>query len=252
MCCGGGKGIIRPDGMTTTAPIVITRAGLAQGVRLCVPVLPGIAMFGLAYGAAAAQTSMSLLEATLSSLIVFAGAAQLVALELWREDWTLASIVGIALIVGTINSRLILMGASLHGWLRTLPRAQLWPSLFFLTDANWILAERYRAEGGRDAGIYLGSGLLLWVVWGAVTVPGYLVASLVPDPQKFGLDLVMPIFFSLMLVPMWKSHRNLVPWAVAGVCASAVWALVPGYFFILAGALAGALTAAFSPEPNHA
>ena len=234
--------------MTTTGPIIITRAGLAQGVRLCVPVLPGIAMFGLAYGAAAAQTSMSLLEATLSSLIVFAGAAQLVALELWREDWTLVSIAGIALIVGTINSRLILMGASLHGWLGQLPRAQLWPSLFFLTDANWILTERYRAEGGRDAGIYLGSGLLLWVVWGAVTVPGYLISSLVPDPKLFGLDLVMPLFFILMLVPMWKSRADLVPWCVAGAVASLVWMIVPGYAFIVTGAVAGALTGAFLPE----
>jgi predicted branched-subunit amino acid permease len=228
--------------------ITLTRAGLAEGMRLTLPVLPGMTLFGMAYGAAAAQTSMSLLEALLSSWIVFAGAAQMVGLELWREHWTLTAILGIALIVGTVNSRLILMGASLHSWLGGLRPLLLWPSLFFLTDANWIISERYRAQGGNDAGIYIGSGLLLWVVWGAVTIPGYLISSLVPDPKLFGLDLVMPLFFILMLVPMWKSRADLVPWCVAGAVASLVWMVVPGYAFIVAGALAGALTAAFLPE----
>jgi predicted branched-subunit amino acid permease len=228
--------------------ITLTRAGLAEGMRLTLPVLPGMTLFGMAYGAAAAQTSMSLLEALLSSWIVFAGAAQMVGLELWREHWTLTAILGIALIVGTVNSRLILMGASLHSWLGGLRPLLLWPSLFFLTDANWIISERYRAQGGNDAGIYIGSGLLLWVVWGAVTIPGYLISSLVPDPKLFGLDLVMPLFFILMLVPMWKSRADLVPWCVAGAVASLVWMVVPGYAFIVAGALAGALNAAFLPE----
>lgn len=232
--------------------VTLTRAGLAEGVRLCLPIVPSICFFGLAYGAASAQTSMSLLESVLSSMLVFAGAAQLVTLELWRDHWTVASIAGIALIAGTVNSRLILMGASLHGWLGTLPPSRLWPSLFFLTDANWILTERYRAQGGNDAGIYLGAGLLLWAVWWAVTIPGYLVSSLVPDPKKFGLDLVMPLFFVLMLVPMWKGRRDLMPWGVAACVATLVWALVPGYAFIVSGAVAGALTGAFMPEPSDA
>lgn len=228
--------------------VTLTRAGFVEGMRLTLPILPGISFFGMAYGAAAAQTSMSFLEAVLSSWMVFAGAAQLVGLELWREQWSLVAIAGIALIVGTVNSRLILMGASLHDWLGGLRPALRWPSLFFLTDANWIIAERYRAQGGRDAGIYLGSGVLLWIVWGAVTIPGYLISSLVPDPKTFGLDLVMPLFFVLMIVPMWKGRRDVIPWLVAAGVASAVWALVPGYSFIVAGALAGAFTGAFMPE----
>lgn len=233
---------------TDTPGVTMTRAGFVEGMRRTLPVLPSITFYGMAFGAAAAQTSMSLTEATLTSLMVFAGAAQLVSLELWREHWTLASLLGIALIVGTVNSRLILMGASLHRWLGGLPPRQLWPMAFFFTDASWIIGERYRAEGGRDAGIVLGSGILLWVLWWLVTIPGYLVSSLVPDPKKFGLDLVMPIFFVLMIVPVWKGRHDLAPWGVAALVAVAVWWLVPGYAFIVSGALAGAFTAAFLPE----
>ena len=62
---------------------------------------------------------------------------------------------------------------------------------------------------------------------------------------RFGLDLVMPIFFVLMLVPMWRGPRAARPWAIAALVGIAVQALVPGYVFIVAGALAGALAGAF-------
>jgi len=61
--------------------------------------------------------------------------------------------------------------------------------------------------------------LILWVVWVAATLPGFLAGALVPEPRRFGLDLLMPIFFSAMLVPLWKGVRPALPWAVAGCVA---------------------------------
>jgi predicted branched-subunit amino acid permease len=49
----------------------------------------------------------------------------------------------------------------------------------------------------------------------------------------------MPIFFGAMLVPLWKGARPAIPWLVAGIVSLIVHALMPGYFFIIAGALAG-------------
>ena len=77
----------------------------------------------------------------------------------------------------------------------------------------------------------------------ACTLPGFLAGALVPEPRRYGLDLVMPIFFAAMLVPLWKGFRPARPWAVAGLVALVVHGFVPGYTFILAGALAGALAA---------
>ena len=52
-------------------------AGLRQGFRFVLPVLPGAAVFGMAFGAVAAAKGLSLTEAVLMSTIVFAGASQL-------------------------------------------------------------------------------------------------------------------------------------------------------------------------------
>ncbi len=117
-------------------------------------------------------------------------------------------------------------------------------NLFFLTDANWLLGTRYRSEGGSDLGILLGAGVALWIAWVLATLPGFLAGVLVTEPTRYGLDLVMPIFFSAMIVPLWKGFRSLIPWTVAGTVALVVNTFAPGYLFIISGALAGALTGA--------
>jgi predicted branched-subunit amino acid permease len=139
----------------------------------------------------------------------------------------------------------VLAGAAIQPWLRGEPPGRLAANLFFLTDASWLIATRYREEGGRDGGVLFGAGIALWALWVVATVPGYLAGALVSEPRRFGLDLVMPIFFSAMLVPLWRGARAARPWAVAGAVALVVQALVPGYAFIVAGALAGAVAGAF-------
>ncbi|WP_188312038.1 AzlC family ABC transporter permease [Salinarimonas soli] len=217
-----------------------TPAGCRHGARLCLPLTPGLLVFGAAFGTAAAQKGLSLWEAVGLSAFVFAGAAQMVALELWREVWTPSTLLGIAVLTATINARMILMGASVQPWMRGAPLAPTALTLFLFTDASWLIGTRYQAERGNDLGVLLGAGVALWVLWVVSTVPGYLAGSLVTNPRAWGLDLVMPIFFAIMLVPLWRGMSRALPWAVAGVVALAVQALVPGYAYIVAGALAGA------------
>jgi predicted branched-subunit amino acid permease len=205
-------------------------------------------VFAAAFGTAAAQKGLSLLEAVLLSGIVYAGAAQLVSLELWTDRWTLAAVVGISVLTFTVNARMILQGASLHSWIGRVPGPVLWPSLFLLTDASWVMGERYRASGGRDAGVLIGGGLALWVFWVIGTIPGQVLGGLIQDPRRFGIDLVVPIFFVAMAVPLWKGSRDGVIWTIAAAAAVASWLVLPGYAFIVIGALTGALAGAFLPE----
>jgi predicted branched-subunit amino acid permease len=225
-----------------------TVAGCLQGARLVVPVLPGVIVFASAFGAAAAQKGLTLVQALAMSGFVYAGASQMVALELWREVWSLSSLFGVMAVTATVNARMILMGASIQPWLAGAPKIENAFNLFFLTDANWLIGTRYRAEGGADLGVLFGAGFALWLVWIVATLPGFLAGALVSEPRRYGLDLVMPIFFAAMIVPLWKGLRPALPWTVAGVVALVVNALLPGYLFILAGALAGAATGALLPD----
>ena len=220
-----------------------SRDGLAQGVRLAVPGMPVMAVFGVAFGTVAAQKGLTLFEATLMSTLVFAGASQFVAVEMWADPMTAAVVATLGFVTATVNMRFVLMSAALQPWLGGLPAWQTYPALSLMTDPGWLIATRYRAEGGADLAVFLSSGFALWLVWIASTVPGHLLGALVTEPKRFGLDVVMPCFFVVMLVPLWHGLRRAIPWVVAGAIALLAAELVPGWWFIITGAVAGTITA---------
>jgi len=220
-------------------------AGFWLGCRRGVPVSPGIMVFGLVVGAAAQRHGLTALENIAMNFFVCSGIAQLVALEAWPSPITWAAIAPLALIAAVLGARMVLMGVSLRPWFGKLPAWQSYPALFFLNDTSWPIATRYHAEGGRDVGVYLGSAIMIVVFWMIAICIGYALGGFVADPARYGLDMVMPVFFAAMLVPLWKGRRPAYAWAVAGAVALAVQSLVPGWWFIIAGSLAGALAGAF-------
>lgn len=230
---------------------VWTREGAKLGARLALPLVPGYIAFGLAVGATSASKGFTLLATTAMNVFVYAGASQLVGMEIWPAKLTAGAVVSLALIVATVNARMLLMGASLRPWLGPLPWWQTYPMQHLTTDPGWIMTMRYRAEGGNDAAMFFTNGFILFWVWLASTTSGYLLGALIANPRMLAIDLVMPIFFSIMLIPLWRaggSSRRAIGWMVAAVVAFAFQHFVPGYWFIMAGAIAGALTEGFADE----
>jgi predicted branched-subunit amino acid permease len=95
---------------------------------------------------------------------------------------------------------------------------------------------------------------VLYLAWLVAAIPGYLLAEQLTDPKKYGVDLAMPAFYAAMLVPAWKGPRLAIPWVIAGIVALIVHWLLPGWWFIIAGALSGAACAGLMeppPPPKH-
>jgi len=225
---------------------VCTAAGIRHGLRLVLPLVPSVVVFGLSFGAVAARTGLGLGEAVAMSALVYAGASQFAALAAWQGDWTLATAVVAVAIVATVNSRFLLMGAALRPWFEVLPTHRAFGLLAFNTDASWLAAVRSEAETGRrDIGVYIAFCGALWVAWVASTIPGWWLGALVADPRRYAIDIVMLVFFAVMIVPLWRGPAKARPWAVAAAVALLVQWLVPGQLYILAGTLAGALAGAF-------
>ena len=219
--------------------------GLAEGAWRTAPLLPGTVIFAMAFGTIAAQKGLTLADTVWMNALVFAGAAQLVAIEVWTDPLSIGTIASLALLTAIVNARFVLMGASLRPWLGPLPAWQVYPALLLTTDATWIVGMRYRADGGADASIYAGAGLALWAVWTAAVVPGYLLGAFISDPKRFGIDLMLPIFFAAMLVQIWRGPRRAIGWAVAGVVALAAAQLLSGWWFIVIGAIVGSIVGGF-------
>ncbi len=179
------------------------------------------------------------------NLFVYAGMSQLVALDAWPERFGAATVAGLAILCATVNARMLLMSAALRPWLGTQPRWQIYPALHLLTDPGWLIAMRYRADGGSDAGVFFGSSVMLALAWMSASAAGHLIGALIADPRRFGIDLVMPIFFAAMLIPLWRGARRGTAWLVAGAVALIVHYVVGGWWFVVAGAIAGSVAGGF-------
>ena len=231
--------------MAISNTVRLSYAGCVKGAFACLSILPGTIVFGAVFGTVSAQKGLTLFEAMLMNSLVFAGASQFVAMEVYSSPMTWGTVLAMAGVAAAVNMRMLLIGASLRPWLGGVSAWHTYPSLYFLTDVNWLLSLREYGEGERDWGIYLGSGLLLWCVWSLSILPGYFVGSLVQDPRAWGLDVVLPAFFISLLVPLWKGKRQTWSWCIAGAAAVVTWHYTGGYWGIMTGAVSGALAGAF-------
>lgn len=217
---------------------------MLEGARRTLPVAIGDIAFAIVLGVLARQAGMSMLEAMLMSVLVFAGASQFIAVGLWMTPVPVFTIVLTTLVV---NLRHLLMGASLRPWLSRISSLKAYGSAFFMTDETWALSIRNFADGGRDASFLLGSGLMLFVPWVAGTGIGQLLGASISskDLADWALDFTFTAVFTALTVSTWKGKSDLLPWIVAALVALATHLLLPGNWYILLGGLAGSLVGAF-------
>jgi 4-azaleucine resistance transporter AzlC len=238
------------DESNTQQTVPWTLAGFNLGMRLALPILPAMIAFGLAVGATAARKGFSFVESLLMNVFVYAGMSQLVAMEAWPERVTLGAMAALAVLMVTVNARMLLMSAALYPWLKSSPPWRIYPSLHVLADPSWLIAMRYRANGGTDAGVLFGANVLLAVAWIGASCVGYVGGTMIADPRRYAIDLVMPIFFAAMLIPLWRGARPAIAWLVAGVVAVAVHQLAGGWWFMVAGAVAGSVVGGFLDDAD--
>lgn len=231
-------------------PPLFTRGGIRAGFMLAIPYSLGMIVFGMTAGMLAAKNGLSLFEAIVMNGFVYAGASQLAALSHWPTGWTLSSVIAISLLVGVINSRFILMSASLYPYLQHLPMRQALPLLYLNTDFLWLLFLRHAQDKKMesqppDLGFFFGFGIAMWIIWTLSAIPGWWTGSVIGDFKRFGLDLFALMFFASLLVPMWKGVRSARPWFVAAVVALITQKLLPGSYYIVIGALSGGVAGAW-------
>lgn len=225
------------------------------GVKAVLPLLIGAAPFGLIYGVLAIGTGLPAAAAQAMSLIVFAGAAQFIAVGL-LDVGAPAAIVLLTTFV--INLRHVLYSASLAPHLRPLRPAWKWALAFLITDEAYALGiSRYRAAAARPGAprrhthahwYVLGAGLVIYVVWQISTAVGIVLGTQVP--AAWGLDFTLPLTFIGLLAPVLTDPGAIATALAAGVMAVAAAGL-PLRLGLVVAALAG-VAAGLALERSHA
>ena len=182
------------------------------GFKQLVPISFFVILFGAAFGLAATQSGLDEGLTAGMSTLVFAGASQFAALDLWGPQ---VPVVTLLVTVFAVNARHLLMGATLYTWLRDLSPARRYGVLLVVSDANWALAMQAFNRGQAGLGLLLGGGLALWSFWVFGTVLGICFGGAVHDPRSLGLDMVMGCFLLAMVAGGEMSRRTAIIWTVA-------------------------------------
>lgn len=219
-------------------------AGTLTGIRRMAPLSLFVIVFGLAFGVAALSRGLSGLETLLMSGLVFAGASQFAALELWGPQIPLVALVATTF---AINARHLLMGAAIQPWLKHLPPARRYTSLVLMSDSNWAMAAADYQRGETNVGMLVGGGIALWFAWVLGTLLGVVFGSGIDEPERFGLDVIMGCFLLAMLVGGRRDLSMLLPWAAAALAALAAMSWLPPHSHVIVGALAGGLVGVLLP-----
>lgn len=212
-----------------------------QGTIAVLPAAVAVVPFGLLLGALAAQKGLSTLEIGLMSGLVFAGSAQMVAVDIWREPapWVLLGVAAF-----TINLRHLMMGASLSfhlGGFRTWQRIL---GVAFLADEIWAMAERRAATGQLHPAYYAGLAFLLYANFVWSTVAGAIIGPAIEDPTAWGFDFAFTAIFIGLIVAFWRGSGTALVVAASAVTATLTQIQFGGVWHVLAGGAAGMLAAA--------
>ena len=98
---------------------------------------------------------------------------------------------------------------------------------------------------GMIATYLLGAELSLFVTWNLSTLGGGLIGGAIPDPTKLGLDLVFPLAFLALLVPLVRTRVELVVALFSGALAYVVAQMSSGGVPIVVTGVGGSLLGAW-------
>jgi 4-azaleucine resistance transporter AzlC len=205
------------------------------GLFSILPITLGLIPFGLVTGVAGIKAGLSPFEITVMSGLVYAGAAQLVALQLMSAG---ASVVFVLLAVMVVNLRYIMYSSAIAKHLRRLSQPMRVLAAFELVDQNFALALNRSKELGEKLTpwFYIGAGVPLWANWVFCTFLGAALGTRVPG--SWSLDFAVPLCFLVLLVPTVRNRPTLAAALVGGVTATLLAGL-PYRSGLFVGAIAG-------------
>lgn len=222
--------------------------------------------FGLVYGLSAGEAGFSPIEAGAMSILVFAGAAQFVAIGYVLSGMGWAAIVGLT---AFLQARHLLYAAALAPYLTDTPRWVRAVMAHLLTDEAFALAvAHFRRLGRGDVrGYFIGAVVSTVIPWNVATLVGVTIGGSIPAPARFGLDVIFPAAMAGLAVGLLTGRREIVA-AIAGAAVGVAIALAwdPTAGVIVGGVLGPAVglavrpsakeharegQLAFGPEPAH-
>jgi 4-azaleucine resistance transporter AzlC len=215
-------------------------SGLREGLVASLPLVPSVFVYGTVFGGLAVQSGLRPLEVWGMSVLVFAGAAQFIAVPMLAAG---ASPLAIIVTTYVVNMRHYLMAATLAPAFRAFPRPWLALVAHGINDESFAVAVARRNPP--DPWCFLGSVLAVAGSFVGGVAIGTRLGGLVADPARWGLDFAFPAVFLALVAAQLRRRADWLVALASAVLAVAVALVLPGnWHIVVAGLLVSAVAAA--------
>jgi 4-azaleucine resistance transporter AzlC len=186
------------------------------GAKGALPILIGVIPFAMISGVGAVSVGLTFFETLGISVIVFAGASQLVVYQLMGagSPWII-----MVLTAWVINLRFTMYSATLAPYLQKLSTTKKALLAYMLSDQAFGISLSHFAENERVSHrwYYFGAAFIIWVAWQVSAVIGALLGALVPP--SWGFDFAFPLSFMALMFAALRDHPTFVAALAGGIIA---------------------------------
>jgi predicted branched-subunit amino acid permease len=188
-----------------------------EGFKKMTPVMTGIIPFGAVMGTICAEAQLTLFQSLAMNILVFAGTAQMAAIDLMSKNAASAVILATGLI---INLRFLLYSAALSPVLQKSNFLTKISSAYFLTDQTYNVMSAHQEKLSTNKEViqfYFGAAICMALTWDVSVAAGYVFGNFAP--KAFALDYAVPLSFVTLVVPTLKNKKYFYVAACSAACA---------------------------------
>lgn len=201
-------------------PDQLERACFKEGLLALLPAMIATSVWGFVTGVAMVKSGLSTFEASLMTLLVYAGSAQLTALPLMESSAPLWLIFAAGFIV---NIRFIIFGAALQPFFRHLNWKKRLGLGFLTSDMVFVLfMSRFgdSKERGKREHVWYSLGIVVpgWISWQCASLLGVFLGAYVPT--AWSLDFAAILALMAVLIPLVNTRPM---WACLCTAGALAW-----------------------------
>ena len=218
---------------------------LIAGIKAGSPIALGYIPIAIAFGTLAVESKMTVEEAVMMSLFVFAGASQFMAASMILVGADAAQIVATTFFV---NLRHLIMSMAVNDQFKGFRKAWRIALSFGITDETFALLTLQADSELRKATPIFSAGLMgiAYLAWITGTVIGGLGARIIPPTISTGMGVGLYAMFIGLLVPHVRQSLKIGAVALVSMCLNAIFQIFfeAGWAIVLAtilGALFGSM-----------
>lgn len=219
------------DSQNKSQTLYMIRRGLTAGI----PIILGYLPVAMTFGVLAKQSGMSMLELTLMSVFIYAGASQFMGVNMIAVG---AGTIEIIIATFVLNFRHFVMSLSFMNRLREIGLSFRLPLSLLLTDETFAMASINikEAEEKKGSWFYLTILFTAYLSWILGTILGGFLGEIIPDQLSQSMGIALYAMFIGLLVPSVKKELKvgliaIIAMLINMICSQFMsdgWAIVLG------------------------